>query len=140
MSEENVAIVRKLVEMFAQRQHERALEYYDPDVVFDASRMPQLDIARIYHGREGVQSFWRAWLSAWSDLHFELGDILDAGDQVVAIIRNQRQWGRESGIETSFPDYGIVFTVRNGKVVRWCGYPNVPDALEAVGLTESSLG
>ena len=51
-----------------------------------------------------------------------------------ALIRNQRQWGRESGIVTNMPPYGLVFTIRDGKVVRWRPYPNKESALGAVGL------
>ena len=48
--------------------------------------------------------------------------MLDAGDEVVALIDNQRQWGRHSGIETQMPPYALVFTFRDGKVVRWRSY------------------
>ena len=55
---------------------------------------------------------------------------------MVALIRNQRQWGRSSGIATEMPDYGLVFTIRGGKVVRWRAYPDHQSALEAAGLSE----
>ena len=61
--------------------------------------------------------------------------MVDAGDHVVALIRNQRQWGRHSGIVTGMAPYGLVFTVRDGKVVRWRSYPGQEAALEAVGLS-----
>ncbi len=34
------------------------------------------------------------------------------------------------------PPYGIVFTIRGGKVVRWRFYINQISALEAAGLSE----
>jgi len=139
MSQENVEIVRTLLEGFAHRQHERAFELYDPEIEWDASRMVRGlpdDVAGVYHGHEGVRAYWRNWLSAWSDLDFELQDVVDAGDEVVALIRNQRQWGRHSGIVTEMPPYGLVFTIRGGKVVRWCAYPDQESALEAAGLRE----
>jgi hypothetical protein len=34
------------------------------------------------------------------------------------------------------PPYGLVFTIRGGKVVRWCAYPDQESALEAAGLRE----
>jgi hypothetical protein len=54
----------------------------------------------------------------------------------LALIRNQRQWGRRSGIATDVPPYGLVFTIRGGKVVRWRLYPEQRSALEAAGLRE----
>jgi ketosteroid isomerase-like protein len=138
MSQENVEIVRTLLDGFAHRQHERAFELYDPEIEWDASRMVVglPDAAGVYHGHEGVRAYWRNWLSAWSDLDFELQDVVDAGDEVVALIRNQRQWGRHSGIVTEVQPYGLVFTIRDGKVVRWRAYPDQDSALEAAGLRE----
>jgi ketosteroid isomerase-like protein len=83
-----------------------------------------------------LRTYWRNWLSAWSDLQFEIHDVVDAGDDVVLLIRNQRQWGRHSGIATEAPPYGMVFTMRGGKVVRWRVYPDQESALEAAGLRE----
>ena len=138
MSQENVEIVRTLLEGFAHRQHERAFDLYDPEIEWDASRMVRAlpDDAGVYHGHEGVRVYWRNWLSAWSDIDFELQDVVDAGDEVVALIRNQRQWGRHSGIVTEVQPYGLVFTIRDGKVVRWRAYPDQDSALEAAGRRE----
>jgi ketosteroid isomerase-like protein len=137
VSDANVALVRNLFEAFQRRDHESAFEFYDPDIEWDTSRQVDItpDIAAVYHGHEGVRTYWRLWLSAWKDLQFELEDVRDAGDEVVALIRNQRQWGRSSGIETHIPPYGLVFTFRDGMVVRWRGYPDQESALEAVGLS-----
>ena len=85
---------------------------------------------------QGARTYWRQWLQAWRDIEFELDDVLDAGDEVVALIRNQRQWGRRSGVVTEMPPYSLVFTIRAGKVVRRCAYPDHRSALEAVGLSE----
>ena len=52
------------------------------------------------------------------------------------LIRNQRQWGRHSGIETEVAPYGMVFTIRNGKVVRVRTFADQVSALEAAGLRE----
>ena len=138
MSQENVEIVRTLLEGFARRDHERAFDFYDPDIEWDASstRDVNADLAGVYHGHDGVRAYWRAWLSAWRDLDFELQDVLDAGDDVVALIRNQHQWGRHSGIRTETPPYALVFTIRNGKVVRWRYFSDQESALKAVGLEE----
>jgi ketosteroid isomerase-like protein len=139
MSEENVELVRRLLEMFANREHEAVFAFYDPDIEWDASRLRSGgldDLVGVYHGHDGVRTYWRRWLSAWSDLDFELEDVLDAGDDVVALIRNQRQWGRHSGIGVEMAPYGLVFTIRDGKVVRWRSFPDQESALKAAGLSE----
>jgi hypothetical protein len=55
---------------------------------------------------------------------------------VVLLVRNQRQWGRHSGIATDIPSYGMVFTFGGGNVVRVCTYTDQHAALEAAGLSE----
>jgi len=145
MSEENVELVRRLLDMFARRDHEGVFEFYDPDIEWDAGNPPGAstgpgppigDLEGVYRGHEGVRTYWRRWLEAWQDIEFEVQDVLDGGDEVVALIRNQRQWGRHSGIATEMPPYGLVFTIRDGKVVRWRSYPDQQSALEAGGLRE----
>jgi ketosteroid isomerase-like protein len=139
MSEENVELVRRLLELFAKRDHEAVFAFYAPDIEWDATNNDQLamaDLSEIYRGHDGVRTYWRHWLEAWKDIEFEVQDILDGGDEVVALIRNQRQWGRHSGIATEMPPYGLVFTVRGGKVVRWRSFADQEQALKAAGLSE----
>ena len=140
MSQENVELVQRLLEMFRKRDHEGVFAFYDPDIEWNAEATPgnplghMDDLAGVYRGYEGVRTYWRRWLAAWKDIEFEVQDVLDAGDEVVALIRNQRQWGRHSGIVTELPPYALVFTIRGSKVVRWQSYPDQEAALEAVGL------
>ena len=140
MSEENVALVRDLLDSFARRDHERAFEFYAPDIEWDASGLEQTipDLVGVYRGHDGVRTYWRRWLQAWKDIEFEVEDILDGGEEIVALIRNQRMWGRTTGIPVDFPPYALVFTVRDGKVTRWRSFPDQEEAFEAAGVRRSS--
>jgi ketosteroid isomerase-like protein len=75
-------------------------------------------------------------LSAWNDLEFEIEAVRDAGDDVVLLTRNQRQWGRHTEIATDFPSMAMVFSFRGDKVVRVCTYTDQRAGLEAAGLSE----
>jgi ketosteroid isomerase-like protein len=137
MSQENVEIVRALAEGFQRGDHERAFDFYDPEIEWDTGTEGVAPgMAGVYRGYEGVRDFWRRWLSAWKDLRFEVQDVRDAGDEVVLLIRDQHQRGQHSGVETEFQPYGWVFTLRDGKVVRVRWYPDQQSALEAAGLSE----
>ena len=138
MSRENVELVRALLRMFEQGDHERVFDFYDQRIEWDASRLADVipDTAGVYHGHDGVRTYWRHWLQAWDKLQFEVQDIVDSGDEVVAMIRNQRQRGRHSGVTTTMPAYALIFTIRDRKVTRWRAYPDQAEALEAVGLRE----
>ena len=113
-------------------------ELFDPDIEWDASRLADLipDLAGIYKGHEGVRTYWRRWFTSWDALEFEVQDVLDAGDDVVVLIHNQRQRGRHSGIWTELPPWAMVFSIRDGILIRWRTYPGHESALKAVGLEE----
>jgi ketosteroid isomerase-like protein len=138
MSRENVELVRSVTEAWQRREQEATFEHVAPDVEWDATGIGELipDLAGIYRGHDGIRTYWRRWLAAWRDLQFEIEDVRDGGDEVVLLVRNQRQWGRRSGIESRVPPYGAVFTVRGGQIarVRWFGEQEA--ALKAAGLSE----
>ena len=137
MAAGDVEIVRELLDAFARRDHERAFEFYDPEIEWDARRLDKFnpDLAEVFHGYDGVRTYWRRWLSAWRDIDFDVQDVREGEDgEVVALIANQRQWGRASGVETIVDSYGLVFTCRDGKVVRWRAFSSQAEALDTAGL------
>jgi ketosteroid isomerase-like protein len=146
MSKANVDIVRAATEAYTHnpqaiehlaRGELDFLAWFDPEIEWDASRLAGVvpDLAQVYHGHEGVQIYWRRWLEAWRDIEFDIQDVLDAGDEVLILIHNQRQWGRHTGIVSEIPPFAMIYTFRDGRVVRWRAFPDQADALKAVGLT-----
>lgn len=137
MSQENVRLVRELTEAWQRREQEETFAFVHPEVEWDATRVAEAipDAADLYFGHDGVRAYWRRWLSAWSDLQFDIEDVRDAGDDVVLLVNNQRQWGRHSGIAIELPPYGAVFTIKDGTITRVRWYPNQPEALRAAGLS-----
>ena len=74
-------------------------------------------------------------MAAWGEPKLEVGEVIDAGDDLVLV---QIRWclrGRVSGLETE-REYAAVFTLREGKIVRYRDYESWNEALEAVGLSE----
>jgi ketosteroid isomerase-like protein len=145
VSRENVELVQAVVSLYQSPEGiallasgELDLSAVDPDIEWDASQLVDMipDLAEVYRGHDGVRTYWRRWLDAWKDLEFEVEGLRDAGDDVVLLLRDQRQTGRHSGIVTELPPYGMVFTVRSGKLVRWRTFPDQESALKAVGLAE----
>jgi hypothetical protein len=138
MSQENVEVVRAWMEAWLRGDREQlaaSIDSLDPEIEWDASRVAEVvpDLAGVFHGREGVQSFWRRWLSSWRDLTFKF-DLRDAGEDVVLLVYDQRQWGRHSGAETEIPPYGFVFKFGTTGIVRATMYTAHAEALEAAGL------
>jgi uncharacterized protein len=132
MSQENVEVVRR-AHRLSRSDPEAFFSVCDPGIEWDMSRlMPE---AAIDHGHDGVRQFWRSWTGTWDDFEFNLEQALDAGgDEVVASV-HQVGIGRGSGagVEQRF---GQVWTVRSGRIVRFCAFPSFEEAVEAVGLSE----
>ncbi len=137
MSEQNVAIVRLLLDRFRAGDHD-VFDYYDVAIEWDATHgeahVPEL--AKVYRGHDGVRAYWREWMTAWEPITVWDYELRDAGPSVVALISGQTNRGRYSGVEVETAPYALVFTLRSGKVVRWAFYSTQREALELVGLAE----
>ena len=142
MSQENLERVRASIEELISGKGEFDTEglltklpyeeLLDPQVEWDASEVPVLDISGVYRGIEAVRHFWREWFAAWQILHYDYR-LVDAGDRVVALFDNQRMRGRSTGIEVAVPKYATVMTFRDGLLVHWKLYMSESEALEAAG-------
>ena len=136
MSQENVEIVRRIVQAFAERDRDTATAPLDSRIEWDATRSPADDIRGIYEGLEGVAEFWRRWLSAWRTVETGEPELIDGGDRVLGWFAGQRNVGRHSGIEVRNPEFGLLYTFRGGKIIRVTLYVDRAEALEAAGLSE----
>jgi ketosteroid isomerase-like protein len=141
MSQENVEVVRQLTA--ATRKDDlveawtAAVEVLDPQIEMDTTRLAAPGLAGVYRGLEEVALFWRGWAEAWGSLgQFTDPEVIDAGDQVFTWFTQHELRGKGSGIEVGMPDYGWVFTTRDGKVERATLYLDKGEALEAAGLSE----
>ncbi len=105
--------------------HARRIEWFGP---------PDVSSSGFSQGREGVRQSLAAWVGAWDDFHSELRELIDSGDKVLAA-GWQRGRGRGSGVEVA-QDFAGIWTVRDGRIVRWDMCADRAEALEAVGLSE----
>jgi ketosteroid isomerase-like protein len=143
MSEENVEIVRRMLEASDRRDSEAVFATYDPDIEFDMSKLrPAIgsedvipDLPEHVRGRDALRAALHEWVSAWEIVDYEHEELIDAGDQVVHFIQ-QRIRGRTSGIEFTFRPYAQVWTLRAGKITAMKAYADRAEALEAAGLSE----
>jgi hypothetical protein len=128
MSRENVEIVRRGYDAYDQGDIDAVLETFHPDIEWKQVEQPNA-----VHGHSGVLRAWEEWSEPFEeDLRAEVQELIDAGDQVVAVVRH-RGSGRESGIEVDMRTY-LVYTVSEGKVVRMVEYLTKEEAL--AGLSQ----
>jgi ketosteroid isomerase-like protein len=131
MTEGNVEIVSRMYESFRRRDGDTALSYLDRDVVIDASH--RVD-GRVGRGKDEVGTILGEWLTTWQDWEQEVQEIRDLGERVL-VIETQRGRGKESGVGWE-GRFGMLYELRDGKVMRWTINDDLGQAFEAVGLSE----
>jgi ketosteroid isomerase-like protein len=136
MSQENVELLRRITETFNRGDVEGALALIDapPEFEFMPSGVFVPDLAGVQRGPEGMRRSAEVFWGEFDNPHFELHELVDAGDQVVAWA-TLRGRGKQSGAEVSWDVWG-VWTVRDGRMVRFQTFTDRKAALEAVGLRE----
>ena len=133
MSEKNTSVVRAVVDAQRRRDWQAFRRLYDPNIEWeDASGLWGDWGTR--RGFEEVRDAWVTWFEAFEQVDFEIEELLEVGDKVVAFIRVTGR-GRESGLVTE-QRLPSVWTVRGQRVVRVSGYREAGEALDAVGLRE----
>jgi ketosteroid isomerase-like protein len=136
MSEENVELLRRIFEDFNRGDIEGAIELAGtpPEFEFVPSGSLIPDLASVQRGPDGFRRVNETFWSEFDDPHIELHELIDAGDQVFTSFTISGR-GKHSGVETTW-DALSVWTVRDGRIVRWLGFTDRAEALEAAGLRE----
>ena len=131
MSQENVAVVRRMWDCFLGDNPVSGLSFCDPDIEWDGTNLPDGKVAR---GHEAVVEHAMRWAEMWDDWRMEPERFIDAGgDQVVLVFR---EIGRsDSGLHMD-ERHAELYTLRDRKVVYRKGFSDPAEALEAVGLSQ----
>ncbi len=131
MSQENVDLVRWAF----TSDPTRFFSLLDEDVEFDARRNAELPGAEhTGRGREVVERYGREYWGTWSDYTAEPQEFIDAGDHVVVEVY-ERGKGKGSGVPFERAHFQ-VWTLRDGRLIRWRLFADRAEALEAAGLSE----
>jgi ketosteroid isomerase-like protein len=136
MSEENVELARRFVETFNRGDIEGAIALVDPPP--EAEFVPGdfiRELAAVHRGPEGMRRALEVFWGEFDDPQVEVHEVIDAGDQVL-VSGAFRGRGKQSGAETSWGPLWGVWTMRDGRMVRWQGFTDRDEALEAAGLSE----
>jgi ketosteroid isomerase-like protein len=117
----NAGVIQGAYDAFGRGDIVAIVDLVDEDVEWSSpSTLPQ---GGHFHGKSGVGDFFRAVGGAWSTLGLDVECVADAGDGlVIGVVRadGARSGGEEAG-------YGAthVFTVQNGKIVRFREYTDL---------------
>lgn len=132
MSRDNVEVVREALAAFTRGGMEAMDDLLDPDIEWRAVEGALDDVGEM-RGQEVVRAYMRDWYEAFDGLAVEPEEIIDVGDGQVIAMQQLTGRGKTSGVETHLR-YAVVYTVRNGRLVRAREYISRERAVEAVGL------
>jgi ketosteroid isomerase-like protein len=133
MSRENVEVVRRAIAAFIEGDYERLIELSDPQIEYDVSRTsPE---SRVVRGPEEVLAVLQEWVDTWDDHQVELVELIDAGGERVVAVIQERGKLKDSGTWVEHAR-GVVYTVRDLRVLRYEEHEDRAQALEAAGLSE----
>jgi ketosteroid isomerase-like protein len=134
MSQENVDVVARAVEAFNERGLAAGAirEFFADDAEFHEP--PEQPGPRVARGIEEIEMLFGEFEEAWAKHQSEPEEIRAVGTDKVLLLSVERFVGRD-GIELAAP-LGSVFTLRDGKIVRWQAFWERQRAIEAAGLQE----
>ena len=134
MSQENVEVVRRAVDEFNEWGFDG---FGKSDLVVDDVEFhepPEQPAPRVARGREEVRKMGKEFESAWAEHNTEAEEIRAVDADRVLLVSVEHFKGRD-GIEVEAP-LAAIFTLRDGKIVRWQAFWDRQKALEAAGLSE----
>jgi ketosteroid isomerase-like protein len=134
MSEENVEVVRNSLIAYAERGLDAVTQFWDADINWRAIEGAPDDVGEM-HGREAVRRYLQEWIDVFDNVTNVPEELIDLGDDRVLAMQHATGRAKGSGVETEIR-YAVIYTVRDGKIVRGREYIDRNQALEAVGLSE----
>jgi ketosteroid isomerase-like protein len=132
VTSDNVAVVQRVAEALSRGDYEAAAMDLDANVEWhNTAAFPG---PRRYSGPEGVRAFLTDQTETFYLQGLEIERVAEASNAVVLVVHS---WGQ--GKASTVPvdaRFAMIFTLRDGKVVRIEVRGNYADALEAVGLRD----
>jgi ketosteroid isomerase-like protein len=133
MSQENVEVVRDSIAAINEGDYGRAMGHLADDVVLEN---PAGVFAGTFRGREAVGEWFGDWFRMFDwNVHNDIREIAEIGDDGVFLVVDLRGRGRGSGVDVE-GTFAWLYRLREGKITRMDGYLSREEALEAVGLRE----
>jgi ketosteroid isomerase-like protein len=131
MSPTRADLVRRGLEA-TQRTGALVLGDVAEDFVWDMSTFAGWPEQPEYRGVDGAERFMRDWLDTWEEWRLDVEDVVDAGEDVVALLR-QRATAKGSGARVEMA-LAAVWTFRGDLAIRMRMYASHEEALAAAGV------
>jgi ketosteroid isomerase-like protein len=136
MSQENVELLQRVLEVYNAHDVEGMIAFCDPKIEFE-SAFAAVGGA-LYHGHDGVRNWYRDVEELWGeDTRVEPEAFFDLGEHAL-VFHLYHGRGQQSGVEVEMP-IALVTRWRDGLMVHLKGYAHREDAVSELGLSEDAL-
>ena len=132
MAADNVEIVRTFLGALADGGAGGPAKFWDPDISWRAIEGAPDDVGEMV-GAAAVLRYLQDWVDMFDDITTVPVELMDVGDDRVIAVQHVTGRAKLSGVQTELR-YAVVYTLREGKIVRAREYIDREQALEAVGL------
>jgi ketosteroid isomerase-like protein len=135
---EDVELVKSAFQTWNRGEIDAFVDYTSEDVAWlEVSGRPEGGATERF-GRERLRQGLKSLFDAWESYYIDAERIEEAGDRVVAIVREVAR-GRASGVEID-GRWGYLISVKDGEMVRIEAYRDAAVALELAGIGKSGIG
>jgi ketosteroid isomerase-like protein len=130
VAEGNAKVVADSLQALADGGLEAMAEYWDDEIQWRAIEGAPDDVGEM-QGRERVRRYFPEWVELFDDITNFAEELVDIGDDRVLALQRATGRARLSGAETEMR-FAVVYTVRDGKIVRGREYMDRAKALDAL--------
>ena len=130
-------LIREGYEAWNHGDRTFVLEHLSPDVVWVTP--PDDPDQGVYRGHEAVRGFWDQWQAAVGQLQFELEELVEAGNRVLAVVKRSGV-GHHSGLDVSDVVCQVFFFEDEGKCGLVREFYDRSKAAAAAGIAEREDG
>jgi limonene-1,2-epoxide hydrolase len=120
--EKNGEVVRRFCRAWSRTDAAELMAFFRDDAVYHNVMLPEL------RGKPAIEAGIRGFLGGWSDVEWEIRNLAEAGDVVIA---ERVDRGRANGKPFALPVVG-VFELEGGKIRAWRDYFDLATYTKAV--------
>ena len=138
MARDALSVVRDHLQALADGGLDAMQEYWDVDIDWRAIEGAPDDVGPI-HGKARMRRYLQEWVDMFEGITLVAEELVDLGNGRVLALQRAAGRAKLSGAETEIR-FAVVYTVRDGKIVRGREYLDRAQALDAVSREGSAGG
>jgi ketosteroid isomerase-like protein len=132
MAQDNVELVRRIIELFNRKDIARVLDAVADDFELDWSNSIG-PLKGVYKGREEALELWGSFLDAWDEIRWDPQEIIEVDEARVILVNHVRMRGGGSGVDVE-ATAAQLWTITDGKGRSVKLYQSKAEALAAAQL------